>query len=129
MKIAVTNTTQCPIYCGSLMIPAGETREVEEHFVPDHLKPAAPPPPASTAPADPLAELSTMPVKQIVAQIPSLTVAQLETLGELEQAKGDKARKSLLEPIAEELLKRAEGDGAGRDDSAGGEDSIAGGAQ
>jgi hypothetical protein len=109
-RVPVTNNTAMPIYVGVNMIPGGETRHFEESDVPEHLRPAPAPEPAPTLPPDPLVELAGKGVKEIVEAIPSLSTADLERVGELEQAKGEGARKTLLSAMVEALLKRAEAD-------------------
>lgn len=105
-KIPVTNTGAMPIYVAGQMIPPGETRHFDADQVPHHLRPAAPEP-EPEVPNDPITALIGHSVKDIVAQLPGLALEQLEQLGDLEQAKGDDARKTLLGAIAEEQLKRA----------------------
>ncbi len=107
MKIPVNNDTAMPIYVAGQMIPPGETRHFDPDQVPPHLRPKAPEP-EPEAPSDSLAELLDHSVKDIVAQIPALSDADLERLGDLEQAKGGEARKTLLGAIAEAQLDRAD---------------------
>lgn len=108
--IPVTNNTAMPIYVGAEMVPAGETRLFHESQVPEHLRPAAEPQPADEAPAQPdaVAELADKPAKDVIAGLETLTTEQLERLGELEQAKGDKARSTVLAAVSELILKRAD---------------------
>ena len=110
MKIPVSNTSAMPIYVGAAMIPPGETRHFDEQDVPHHLRPAPVAEAAPQAPADPLAELLKGNVAAVVAALPDLTDADVERLGELEQA--GQARKGVLSAVAEELLVRAEAAGA-----------------
>lgn len=114
--IPVTNNTAMPIYVGAEMVPAGETRLFHEWLVPEHLKPAPEAPAeaaAEDAPPDVVAELSEKPAKDVIAGIEALTDEQLERLGDLEQARGDKVRTTVLAAIAEANLKRAEAKAAG----------------
>ena len=52
-KVSVPNNTAMPIYVGSIMIPAGETRVFNEDEVPAHLRPPAEAPVIETPPAAP----------------------------------------------------------------------------
>ena len=106
MKIPVTNNTAMPIYVGSAMIPAGETRHFEEHEVPHHLRPKAEAVPVEQPVEDPLGEMLKGNVGSVVALLPAMTSADIEKLGELEQA--GLARKGVLSAIAEIQLSRAE---------------------
>lgn len=105
MKIPVSNNTAMPIYVGAAMIPAGETRHFEEQDVPHHLRPVQEAAPVDE-PVDPLVTLLESNVGDVVAALPELSRADVERLGELEQA--GQARKGVLSGIAENLLARAE---------------------
>jgi hypothetical protein len=106
-KIPVHNPGAMAMYVAGLMIPPGETRHFDEDLVPLHLRPA-PVEPEPEAPVDALADLVTGTVKEVSAAVPGLSDEDLSRLGELEQAKGDAARKGVLSAIAEETLKRAD---------------------
>lgn len=127
MRIPVTNNTAMPIYVGSAMIPAGETRDFEENDVPLHLRPA----PVLVAASDPspeelaatakakreaeIAEIRAKSVKDAREHFSALSDEDLAMLEALEQAEDD-PRKTLLEAITEEQLQRAAraaGDGQG----------------
>lgn len=102
MKVPYHNDTDKFVHIGPVTIAPGATRDVEDSHIPGH-KPAA-----DTAPeaaADPLALLSAGKVADIIAQIPSLSDADLDRLGEMEQV--GKNRTTLLSAIAEALLHRA----------------------
>jgi hypothetical protein len=109
MKVAITNTGKNTMYVGTASIPPGETRHVDPAYLPVHMRPKQPKPMAAM-PGDPLDELLAGGVKSIIAAIPGLTINDLERLGELEQKKGDGARKTLLSAIGEALLERASTD-------------------
>lgn len=114
--IPVTNNTAMPIYVGAEMVPAGETRLFHEWLVPEHLKPqeaVAEAPAEEVQPPDAVAELSEKSAKDVIAAIEGLTDQQLERLGDLEQARGDRVRTTVLAAIAEANLKRAEAKAAG----------------
>lgn len=104
-------------WVGAVMIPPGETRLIPAHQVPAHLRPQAPPAPAP-ARSDPVLELLDGPVRDVLAALPGLDDDVLATL---RQAEIDgKTRKSLLEGIAAEELRRAEQrqrDAESRDDA------------
>lgn len=121
-KIPVTNTTAMPMYVAGQMIPPGETRHFDADQVPPLLRPAAPEPEAEK-PIDAMEELIGHSVKDITALLPSLADEQLERLGDIEQAKGDAARKTLLSAIAEQILTNAEAKAGG---SVGGEAGATG---
>lgn len=107
-KVSVTNSNAMPIYVGAQMIPAGETRHFDEDQVPENLRPVPEEAAPIAAPLDGMQALSEGKVSDITAALPSLSDADLERLGEIEQTKGDAARKTLLSAIAEETIKRAE---------------------
>lgn len=106
-KTPVHNPTKMPIYVGSTMIPAGETRHFNLEDVPHHLRPVAVAPVAEAAPVDTVAELREKPAKAIIAALAGLSDADLERLGELEQ-QAKNPRTSLLREIGEAQLQRAE---------------------
>lgn len=116
-KIPVHNPGAMAIYVAGLMIPPGETRHFDADLVPLHLRPA-PAEPEPETPVDALADLVGGTVKEVSAAVPGLSDEDLARLGDLEQAKGDSARKGVLSAIAEETLKRAEAKAAA--DAAGG---------
>ena len=93
------------------------TAAADADLVPLHLRPA-PAEPEPETPVDALADLVGGTVKEVSAAVPGLSDEDLARLGDLEQAKGDSARKGVLSAIAEETLKRAEAKAAA--DAAGG---------
>lgn len=106
-RIPVKNASAMPIYVAGQMIPAGETYHFEEDQVPPEYRPMK----AAVAAApveDRVAKLSEEKVSVLVPILKDLSDADLARLGELEQAKGDHARKTLLGAIAEEILSRAD---------------------
>ncbi|MCE5182370.1 MAG: hypothetical protein LLG15_11260 [Betaproteobacteria bacterium] len=105
-RIAVTNNTQMNMHVGSNIVPPGETRDFPESQVPHHLRPVdAEEPEKKEEQIDLLAEMLSSKVADIIAKIPSLSDADLERLGEMEQV--GKSRTTLLSAIAEALLHRA----------------------
>ena len=105
MKIAVENKTKMPMYVAGQMIPPGEIRHFEEHQVPAEFRPALV---AETVAEDTssLSDLLAHPVAVAIAEIGNLTIADLETLAELER-KG-KNRKTLIAEIEKEISFRAD---------------------
>lgn len=104
MKVPYTNETNKHLHIGSVTIAPGHTRDVEESHIPGYKPKDAT---QGSAPADdPLAELLKKSVKDITAELQSLSTADIERLGELEQ-KADQPRKTLLSAISEEILNRA----------------------
>ena len=101
MKVPVHNHTEMPIYVGVSMILPGETRHFDPQDVPHHMRPSEE---EIAALEDPMAELAGGTVADAVARIPTLSLPDLERLGELEQT--GKARVTLLSAIAEEILNR-----------------------
>jgi hypothetical protein len=106
LKIPVTNNGKTTMYVGSSIIPPGETRHFDENEVPPNLRPEREAAPQEMAPADPLAELLTGTVADIAAALPTLALADIERLGEMEQT--GQSRKGVLTAVAETLLKRAD---------------------
>lgn len=107
-KIPVHNPSAMPMYVHGVMIPAGETRHFDKADVPQLYWPqdVAPEVPDESQ-FDIVAEIAELSVPKIIAALPGLSDADLERLGDIEQAKGDNARKTALSAIAEELLNRA----------------------
>lgn len=104
-KYPVTNNTAMPIYVGALMIPPGETR----HFNLDQLPPEHRPQAevkAPEAPPDRLAEIADFKVDLILPLLADLNAEDLARLQLLETE--GKARKTVLEAIAAEGLRRAQ---------------------
>jgi len=116
--IPIENKTEMPIYVGSIMILPGETRHLEDHQVPLHLRPAPAEEAPATAQGDPaesaIRELLEHTVADLSALIrerkddgqPKLSDDDLQRLKAAEEA--GKARKGVLAAIAEEELRRAD---------------------
>jgi len=105
-RISVENNTKMGIYVGSNLVPPGETRDFPESMVPQHLRPKAEEAPVEKPVEDPLGEMLKGNVASVVALLPGMSAADIEKLGELEQA--GQARKGVLSAIAEIQLSRAE---------------------
>lgn len=103
-KIPCTNDTDKYITVGTVTIPPGQTRDVEETLHPDYHATQAEP--ESAAKVHPLAALLACTVPTIVEALPALALADLAQLAELENA-GEKPRKTLLDAIAEQQLAKA----------------------
>lgn len=108
MKVPITNRGAMPIYVASVMILPGETRHFDPEQLPPEFRPAAAPAAAETKESDSVAELARRKAAEIAGQLGSLSDEDLQRLGALEQARGGAARKSVLEAIAAEQLRRAE---------------------
>ena len=104
-RIPVTNNTKMNLYVGSNIVPPGETRDFPESQVPHHLRPATVEEEKVEVIKDLLVELLLANVKDVTAALAGMATADVERLGELEQA--GQNRKTLLSAIAEELLNRA----------------------
>lgn len=100
---AFTNDTDHFLCVGLVTIAPGMTRDVDSALLqlPESAVSTSPELPA----ADPLLVLLDAAVAQVVAKLPELSTAELEQLGVMEQT--GKARKGVLEPIAELILTRA----------------------
>lgn len=108
MKIPVHNPKDHPIYVGSTMILPGETRHFDAHDpqLPAHLRPKPETDAAPDEPADAMAALLQLGVKDIVAEFDLLKGDELDRMEALEIA-SESPRKTLLSAISEEKLKRA----------------------
>jgi len=105
MRKAVENKTAMPIYVAGMMIPPGETRLIEDDMLPPEHR-TEEPTKEPEAPKDPLVELAEGNVKSVLAAIGELSDEDLARLQVIEFE--GKARKGVLEGIAEEGLKRAQ---------------------
>lgn len=105
--VSHTNDTRNFMHVGAVTIPPGETRDVDASLLPGY-KPEGGAPDA--APVDPLAKLLAGAVKNVVGELPNLSVEDLARALELEQ--DGQARKSMIEAITVETLRRAAALGA-----------------
>lgn len=108
-KITFENTSDLPQYVGGMMVLPGEARQFDEDQVPAYLRPPAEVAEATADPVDddPLQELLSHKVKEVAEAIPDLSDDDLGRLGDLEQL-SEAPRKTVLEAVADEILKRAE---------------------
>lgn len=97
------------MFVAGLMIPPGEGRDVPLLYLPAELQdaPAPAPTPSGPTPEELAAELLKKPVKDVAAELPTLSDEALALLAALE---GEAAhpRKTLLEAVAAEELKRVD---------------------
>ena len=105
MRVPIENNGQMPIYVGGVMIPPGETRHFEDDMLPPEFRAPAEVQ-AEPESLDPLLAVLEGTVAQIKHGLPDLSDEELDRL-EMLEAEG-KARKTLIEAIAEERLRRAE---------------------
>lgn len=104
----ISNDGPNTIYVGGKMIAPGEGRDIDERDLPPELRDA---PVVEEAPEpsldDELAALLKGSVKEVTATLPALTHEGLDRLAELERGH-EHPRKTLLEAIADEVLRRAD---------------------
>ena len=106
MRKAIENTSAMPIYVNGVMIQPGETRHFEDDQIPPEHR-DAPAPVVEEAAPDHLAEIAGMKADIVLPILPDLSAEDLARLQLLEME--GKARKTVLEAIAAEGLKRASG--------------------
>lgn len=124
MRKAIENKTLMPIFVNGVMIPPGETRHFEDDQIPPEHRDEAPLP-EPEVPVDPMAELAAKNAATVLSSLESLSADDLARLQLIEME--GKARKTVLEGIAAEGLKRAqsalddgkEGDAVKQPDEAG----------
>ncbi len=105
-RVTVHNPTGMPIFVGSTMIPAGDSRDFDEQNVPEHLLPPAPAPaeapPEAAAGEIGLAAMAKRPAKELLEMLPAMRAEHLAELEAIENAGAQ--RKTLLAAIAERRL-------------------------
>ena len=104
----IENNTPNTIYVGGRMIAPGEGRDIDERDLPPELR-EAPAVVVDEGPSldDELAALLKESVKEIKDLLPGLTHEGLDRLAELERGH-EHPRKTLLEAIADEVIRRAD---------------------
>lgn len=104
----IENTTSAPIFVGGKLIPPGTGRDIDVAFLPPEHRDGAPSTPADESPSlhALVVGLLARPVKEITAELPSLTQEALDMLLEAEQG-GAKPRTSLVAAIEAERIRRA----------------------
>lgn len=115
----IENTTSSPIFVGGKMIPPGTGRDIDVAFLPPEHRDGAPAMPADEPPSlHALVEaLHAKSVKDITADLPSLTQEALDMLLEAEQG-APKPRSSLIAAIEAERIRRADAQMRTEDDEA-----------
>lgn len=106
MKIPVHNPNDHPIYVGTSMILPGETRHFDKHELPKHQWPKEDGEAVETQPADLVADLLKLTVREVVEAFSGISGDDLNRLESLENA-SPSPRKTLLAALVEERLKRA----------------------
>lgn len=107
-RIWVHNPTKMNLHVGSDIVPPGESRDFPESLVPHHLRPKEADekvPDKAPSVNERLAELLKGNVKDVVAALNGMSIADIELLGELEQQ--GQHRKGILSAIADIQLKAA----------------------
>lgn len=113
-KRYIQNDTDNTMFVGSVMIPAGQGREVDEQFLPpadDDAKQAPSVEPVGGGPTDEqlqanLRELLAQPLRELLPQLEDLGAETLKHLQAMEQA-AETPRSTLLGAISKLLLDRA----------------------
>lgn len=109
--VPYTNTGENNIHIGGKVIVPGETREVDETLVPGYGQALEPDADADRNPLDDETEallaILAGKVADVVAALPTLSVAQLDALENLE-TEAEKPRKGILEAIDARRLELAE---------------------
>lgn len=118
----ITNEGLSPIYVGGKMIAPGEGRDIDERDLPPELRDAPAPVVEEAGPSldDELGALLKESVKEIKDLLPTLTNEGLDRLAELERGH-EHPRKTLLEAVADEAIRRADETLQGDDPGAGGD--------
>lgn len=97
--VAFHNTSAHVMFVGTVMVPPSEIRYVDERLLPQaHAENVQ-----QETVTDPLAELLKNSVAVVLPALETMSLEELEKLGELEQS--GLARKGILGPIAERILK------------------------
>lgn len=110
MQQHYTNDTDKPQYVGGKLVPAGETRLVDLPLIAT--------PAAAQAPQDPLRALAAGKVTDIVAALPTLDIAAVDQLQQIEEAR-DKPRSTLIQALELRRLEiiNVKAEGAGGTDA------------
>ena len=125
-QIPVTNTTEHNMHVGGHVLRPGETMHVDAHLVPPGKGETSAP--ADTAPPlNHVQELQKAKGDIVIAELTALSLDDLHALEALE-ASASKPRKSVLEAITAEHLRRAseEGESGGENGGDNGGDNGAG---
>ncbi len=107
----IENTTASPLFIGGKLIPPGEGRDIDVRLLPPERQDA---PPTAQEPAAPalvdlvalVKDLHAKPVKDIVAELPTLDAQVFALLAQAE-AEHAKPRTSLMAALDAERIRRA----------------------
>lgn len=107
----IENPTASPLFIGGKLIPPGEGRDIDVRLLPPEHQDAPPTAqePAAPAPVDLVAlvkDLHAKPVKDIVAELPTLDAQVFALLAQAESEHA-KPRTSLLAALDAERIRRA----------------------
>lgn len=104
----ISNDTPNVMFVGGKMIPPGEGRDIDERDLPPEHREPAPEPEEADGPSvdEQLEAILHQSVKDITGLLDSMTNEALDRLAELERAR-EHPRKTLLEALADEALRRA----------------------
>lgn len=102
------NLTAAAIFIGGVLIPPGSGRDIDEALLPvEHHGDVGAAEDVEASLAELVAELHAKSVKEIAAELPSLTQEALDMLSEAEDAAA-KPRTSLLAALQAERMRRAD---------------------
>lgn len=106
-KIPYFNASGHTQFIGGVMVPPGETREVDSRLIPVEASETKTEAPAA---ADKLTDIVSVllagSLDNLLAHLPALALEDLEKLGEAEQV--GQQRPEVLGPVAEQILKLGE---------------------
>lgn len=102
-EVPVKNYGKIDMHIGGKLIPAGETKFVDERFV--ATKQAPPETPAETEP-NPVLDILKQNVKQVAEALAAVSAEDLDAL-ELAESAAENPRKGVLEAVNIERLSRA----------------------
>lgn len=103
-KVPHTNDTDKFMHVGSVTIPPGETRDVDPTLLPGYEPEEEEKPQEHDNPLDDILLKSIADIVTLLPEVPSEQLLELEAMESV-----GKNRKGLLEAIAAEQLKRAQG--------------------
>lgn len=106
-KVNFSNDSDKWVHVGPVAVPPYDSREVESEHLPNYKPEVVSVEQSPSAQNVFLADLSALSFAKLKAAIKDLSEADISTLTDLEQAKGDNARKSVLELLGAEILSRA----------------------
>jgi len=113
-KIPVHNSGDTVLPVGPYFVQPGDTRMIEEHFVPASLRPGEAPQEAP-AEVDPVLDILDGSVPQVTEKLAGLSDPELQRLKQAEE--NGKTRQGVMKAIAEEELSRADAKAGSEDGS------------